>query len=354
MPKVVLTTGGTGGHIFPALATAEALREKHSDIELLFIGATYGPEAELTARAGIPFKGLPGRGVLGRGLKALPALRDNLKAVVEAIGILRSFKPCVVAAFGSYAAFAPGLAATILRIPLLLHEQNAVAGMSNRVLSRFASSICVSLPKTTDLAKPGILTGNPVRQAIRHAADQRLAHGRRLLVLGGSQGAHALNMAMISMLPRLKNADIEILHQTGQKDYVETLNAYLAAGYPATAVQPFIDDMAATYAWADLALCRAGASTVAELCLAELPAILVPFPAAIHDHQTLNAKILATEGAAVLLPEPDLGKAEKLIIKLFEDPHQLGSMSRACARLATPGAAANVAREIIKLCKASA
>lgn len=354
MLKVVIATGGTGGHVFPALATCDALRELRPDIGLLFMGATYGPEASLAAKAGVDFCGLPGRGVLGKGLQALPALGDNLRAIVQAVRVLFRFQPCVVAAFGSYAAFAPGLAAIFLRIPLLLHEQNAIAGMSNRILSRWAKTICASLPNTAGLAKPAILTGNPVRQAIGHAANQKSGQGKHLLVLGGSQGAHALNQAMFAILPQLREAGVEILHQTGQHDYEAAVAAYAAAGYPARSAQPFIEDMEAAYAWATLALCRAGASTVAELCLAELPAILVPFPAAIHDHQTLNARLMTAEGAAVLLPEGELSRVLALILNLFEDMGKRGSMSRACSRLAVPGAAANVATEILKLCKVSA
>lgn len=353
MPRIILTTGGTGGHIFPALATAEAIREARPDADLLFMGATYGPEKEMAQKAGLPFCGLPGRGILGRGLKAIPAMRDNLVAVAKAIKAVRAFSPCVVAAFGGYASFAPAVAARLLRIPLLLHEQNAICGASNRLLGRFASTLCISLPQTTGFARPCVITGNPVRKNIGRAAARRMP-GRKLFVYGGSQGAHALNMLMKKFLPRLAASNVEILHQTGARDIDEMRAAYEAAGYARQCAQPFIDDMESAYAWADIALCRAGASCLAELCAAELPAILVPFPHAIHDHQTLNAKNLSDAGAAILLPEARLDEAFSTITNLLDNRAKLTGMSRAAATLARPDAAGAVAAEILKLCSGKA
>lgn len=348
MAKIILTTGGTGGHIFPALAVAEILREKK--IEILFIGATYGLEAELTAKAGIPFVGLPSRGFMGRGIRALPAAWDLLSATARAVAKVREFNPGAVAAFGGYASFAPALAALLLRKPLLLHEQNAIAGASNRLLSRFAEVVCASLPATIGLKKPFLVTGNPIRATIQKRGENICLNGKRLLVLGGSQGAHALNGYIARILPELKAAGVKVRHQTGAKDYEQMRQAYLKAGYNPDSVVPFIEDMGASYAWANLALCRAGASTVAELCMSALPAILVPFPSAIHDHQTQNAKVLADAGAAVLMPESELDKTGKIILKLLANPEKLARMSRVAYSLAKPNAARDVAAEIIKLC----
>lgn len=348
MPKVILTTGGTGGHIFPALAVAEVLRQK--DYELLFMGGTYGQEERLAAKAGIPFIGLKTRGFLGRGLRALPAAWQLCTATLGAIRKMKSFMPCAVAAFGGYASLAPSLAAIFLRIPLLLHEQNAMAGMSNRLLSRMASTLCASLPDTRGFKKPFVVTGNPVRQGILHVRDSLGDTGKHLLVLGGSQGAHALNLCITALLPEFKKLGIEIRHQTGEKDYESTCTAYAAAGYDPACVSPFMDDMAAAYGWADLAFCRAGASTIAELCIAGLPSVLVPFPAAIHDHQTYNAKALAEAGAAILLPESELVGAADILATLLGNHGELGKMSRVAESLAQPDAASNVAREIENLC----
>lgn len=348
MLKIILTTGGTGGHIFPALAVAEVLAQKGAD--LLFMGATYGQEADLAAKAGLPFIGLPSRGFLGRGWRAAPATWDLIAATFKAIGKVKEFAPCAVAAFGGYASFAPALAAIILRIPLLLHEQNAIAGASNRLLSRMATTICASLPETKGFKKPFVITGNPVRVGMQKVNESLGAAGRHLLILGGSQGAHALNDYICKILPELRQAGIELRHQTGRKDYESIRQAYQDAGYDPNCVSPFIDDMATAYSWADLALCRSGASTVAELAIAGLPAILVPFPAAIHDHQTMNARVLADAGAAILLPEAEINRAKDLIFKLLDDPAQLARMSRIAESLAKPEAASHVAEEIIKLC----
>lgn len=350
MEKVILTTGGTGGHIFPALAVAQALREINPAIELLFVGGMYGPEAEMASRAGIPFAGLNTRGILGRGLRAIPALYEDFRAVFRAVSILRRFGPCAVASFGGYASFAPAVAAIVLRVPLLLHEQNAVAGMSNRLLARWARTICVSLPQTEGLTASCVVTGNPVRREIARGVGARMRPGKRLLVLGGSQGAHALNMWVVANILALKNAGVEILHQTGSRDLAMVRDAFSASGLPEENAQAFIHDMPAAYGWADLALCRSGASTVAELCAAELPAILVPFPAAIRDHQTVNARKLETVGAAKLVPEAELDQAIGIILNVLNNPALLNQMSRGAANLARPEAAMNVAREIEKLC----
>lgn len=350
MLKIILTTGGTGGHIFPALATAEAITKRNPDAQILFIGSLYGPEGRLATNAGLDFIGLPSRGFLGRGLRAIPASLGLIASVVKAISAIRKFKPCAVAAFGGYAAFAPALAAHILGIPLLLHEQNAIVGVSNRILSRWADTICASLPDTQGFAKPNVVTGNPVRCFLARTFEKTGRKTKRLLILGGSQGAHALNEYIIGILPELKEAGIDIWHQTGMKDLEKTQAAYAEAGYDPKWVKPFIDDIAAAYAWADLALCRAGASTVAELCMAGLPSILVPFPAAIHDHQTRNAKVLADAGAAVLLPEDQLEEAKPAILHFINTPVALADMSKAAADLAKPDAADLVAAEIENLC----
>lgn len=349
MLRVILTTGGTGGHIFPALAVAEALKKRNPDSELLFMGATYGPEAEWSKKAGIPFIGLPGRGMLGRGLRAIPAGLDNLRALFTAIKDVRKFSPCAVAAFGGYASFPAAVAARILGVPLLLHEQNAIAGTVNRILGKAANIRCASLQDTGYFSKPYVVTGNPVRASL--AASRTFQDTGHLLVIGGSQGAHALNKFVVSIAEDLKAAGIQVFHQTGQKDLTYVRNAYEKLDYQGAKAEAFIDDMAAAYAWADLALCRAGASTVAELCVVGLPAILVPFPAAIHDHQTLNAKSLQSAGAAIIIPEMELSVKGNLITDLVNNRETLASMSIAARKLAHPDAADLVAIEIEKLCR---
>ncbi|WP_165078919.1 MULTISPECIES: undecaprenyldiphospho-muramoylpentapeptide beta-N-acetylglucosaminyltransferase [unclassified Desulfovibrio] len=350
MDKILLTTGGTGGHIFPALAVAEELRRRTPGARLLFVGSEYGPEARLCARAGIEFAGLPVRGFLGRGLRAVGAAARMSVAVGKALSLVRGFRPDAVAGFGGYAAFAPMLAARLCGVPAVLHEQNAVAGTSNRVLARLARRVCVSLPGTQGFpAEKCVLTGNPVRAAIAGVADRRkdaATRGtKRLLVLGGSQGAHSLNRLLPGLLAELKAAGVEIRHQCGGKDLDATRAAYAEAGYAPDCVSAFIDDMAEAYAWADLALCRAGASTVAELCAGGVPSVLVPFPAAIHDHQTRNAEVVAQAGAGRLVQErdfPQTGMAA-LLLGLLADPAALAAMGRAARGLSRTDAAAAVA-----------
>lgn len=286
------------------------------------------------------------RGFLGRGLKAVEAGFRMTWAVGKAIGIVRRFKPHVVAGFGSYAAFAPMLAGRMLGVPIVLHEQNAIAGTSNRVLARLAQRICLSLPDTRGFDPAMcVLTGNPVRAGVSEAGRLPRARGaRRLLVMGGSQGAHALNMFVVEHLSAFKAAGVEIRHQTGVADEQTVRSAYAAAGYDPSSVTAFIDDMAAAYAWADVALCRSGATTVAELCAAGLPSVLVPFPYAVHDHQTRNAEVLAQSGAAILVPEPRMAVEEmaQTLISLLGDSGERTRMSAAALAAARPDAAARV------------
>ncbi len=343
--RVLLTTGGTGGHIFPALAVAEELRSR-GNMQLLFVGSMYGPEKRLAAQVGIPFLGLPVRGVLGHGLKAVSALARFAVSMPQVIRTMRVFRPDCVAGFGGYAAFAPLLAARLLRIPIVLHEQNAVAGVTNRVMARLCDRICVSLPGTAGFGnKETVLTGNPVRRRIVSSGRAARAFDRmHLLVLGGSQGAHPINELVIDMLPALKAAGVSVTHQTGEKDYARVDAAYRNAGMTDCRVAPFLDDMETVYAWADLGLTRAGASTVAELCATGLPSVLIPFPQAAHDHQTCNAMALEKAGAAIVLAQKELTtkRLQDEILSLMDDKTRLKSMSQSALLLATPAAASNV------------
>ena len=348
MKNVLLTTGGTGGHIFPALAVAEELLRRHPGIALLFVGSQYGPEERLTRLADVPFVGLPVRGLLGRGMRAVGAVCRMAFAIGKAVGILRRFQPDVVCGFGGYAAFAPMIAARFLGVPGVLHEQNAIAGASNRFLAHLASKICVSLPQTDgfDTAKC-VLTGNPVRAAVCGLTQKTVSkEGRHLLVIGGSQGAHSLNAFMAEHLPQFREAGVCLRHQTGKKEEDSMRTAYAKAGYKPECVTAFIDDMAEAYAWADLVLCRAGASTVAEICAAGLPSVLVPFPHAIHDHQTKNAEKLDKSGASILVPEREMEerRLDTLLVRLLNDAGLRARMGRAALTMARPCAATSVVK----------
>ncbi|MBQ7586393.1 MAG: undecaprenyldiphospho-muramoylpentapeptide beta-N-acetylglucosaminyltransferase [Desulfovibrionaceae bacterium] len=352
MSKIILTTGGTGGHIFPALAVAKALKSLDPHSELLFIGSNYGPEAKLVAQAGLPFKGLEVRGFLGRGFRSFSAAFKMLNAIFWALKFMRHFKPDCVVGFGSYAAFAPMLAAQILGVPTVLHEQNAVAGSSNRYLGFRAKTICVTHKETLGFKSlKCVLTGNPVRKDLVLAssgAPLKSFDRKHLLILGGSQGAHALNQFVLANLEALNQAQILLYHQTGPKDLLEVEAAYAKFKGSKHRVSAFLDDMVEAYNWADLILCRSGASTVAELGVMGLPAVLVPFPHAIHDHQTLNAQGLVQKGAAILLKEEELSQPNSLdlILNLLQEPRRLKRMHEESLKLGEPEAAFKVANEI--------
>lgn len=346
-PRIILTTGGTGGHVFPALAVAEEIKRLYPAAKILFMGGQYGKEAVWANKAGLEFVGLPVRGMIGRGFKAVAAAGNMVSAVFQAVKVVREFKPDVVAGFGGYAAFAGVMAGVICRRPALIHEQNAVPGAANKILGKLVNSVCISMPESAAyFAKDKITaTGNPVRAGIVTSDQGRdyARQTRRLLVVGGSQGARALNEAVIKALPALKAAGVEIRHQTGELDSDMVRTAYAAAGLaePLARVEPFIVDMAEAYAWSDLGLMRSGASSVAELAVAGLPAVLIPFPFATHNHQVHNARFLSEAGAAILVEQKDLGNMNlgERIIALIDDAEKLRQMSAAALSLGQPQAA---------------
>ena len=358
MNSVILTTGGTGGHIFPALAVAEEVRRRHPGCAILFMGGKYGPEADLAVQAGLEYVGLPVKGFLGRGFRAFGAAFGMLRGLAKARIVMGRVKPDAVIGFGGYAAFAGVSAAHGKGIPTALHEQNAIPGLANRLLGKCVDLILLSLPYEEGdegrfAREKVIFTGNPVRAAVAALYDReprRLEDvGKRLLVMGGSQGARAVNTAVMHDIPALMDAGVSIWHQTGQADAANVREAYRKAGARDVRVDAFITDMAEAYAWADLALCRAGATTIAELTCAQLPAVFVPFPQATHDHQTHNARQLVTAGAAELLPQKAIaaegGRPALLgetLLRLFDDPMGLIDMGAAMRRLAHPDAAARV------------
>lgn len=354
--RLVVTTGGTGGHIFPALAVAAEVLRRNPEAKVLFLGGA-GPEGDLARRAGLDFQALPASGVLGMGLKALLGSVWVVRGVALAMRALRQFSPQVVIGFGGYAGFCPVLAAALLGIPCAVHEQNSVPGVTNRILARFVRRVFVSFQDRLGLfpAAKVLRTGNPVRAEIAQA--QKISGpGRNLLILGGSQGAKAVNDAVIAALPRLLAGRVNILHQAGRADEERVKAAYALAGADPACVRGFMDDMAGAYAWADLALCRAGASTIFELAATGTPAILVPFPFAAHNHQHVNARDLADLGAAQLAEQASL-TPEVLaghVLTLLGDAARLEAMGRAARSFAMPDAAGRIADALTDLCRAGA
>lgn len=353
---VLIMAGGTGGHVFPALAIARALRAR--DEAVVWLGTDRGLEARVVPADGLPLQRIRVRGLRRRGAGAwLLAPVTLALALFDAWRVVRRLRPKVVLGMGGYTAGPGGVAAWLLRRPLLIHEQNAVAGLTNRWLSRLAGQVLAAFPGSFGPGRETTVTGNPVRAEIAAVAPPavRLA-GRsgplRVLVLGGSQGARALNEVVpvaLGLLPAAERPTVR--HQAGERTRPVAEAAYAAAGVAAE-IHTFIEDMAAAYAWADLVIARAGALTVAELAAAGVASILVPYPAAVDDHQTCNARYLVDAGAATLLPEATLS-AERLAgeIRRHDRTLVLDRAGRARA-LARPDATAAIVTACLDMARA--
>ena len=349
--NVVIMAGGTGGHIFPGLAVARALGERGANVS--WLGADGAMETRLVPQQGIAIDTIAVRGLRGKGIATLLAAPLRvLRAVRAAARVLRARRPDAVLSFGGYAAGPGGIAARLAGIPLLVHEQNRAAGMTNKVLAKVAARVLTGFPETFAREEH---VGNPVREEIAAlpAPTTRLAgHAPpvRLLVLGGSQGARALNQALPQALASL-DLKPQVRHQCGESQLDDARNAYAQAGVQAT-IEPFIADMREAYGWADLVVCRAGALTLAELCAAGVGSVLVPFPQAVDDHQTRNAEYLVERGAAMLLPQGAGDLAQRLapvLAQLLGDAGKRLSMANAARAAARPDAAARVADAVLQV-----
>jgi UDP-N-acetylglucosamine--N-acetylmuramyl-(pentapeptide) pyrophosphoryl-undecaprenol N-acetylglucosamine transferase len=356
---ILIMAGGTGGHVFPALAVARALHR--NDEEVVWLGTRQGFEADLIPREGIPLEwtrvsGLRGKGVLNWLLGPLKLI----VAVFDALGVLIRRRPKAVLGMGGFASGPGGFAAWLLRKPLIIHEQNSVAGLTNRLLAGLAREVLEAFPGSFSGRVKTRLVGNPVREDIAALPDpsQRLGERQgplRVLVLGGSQGARVLNEivpAAIGLLPEDERP--EVWHQTGVATSDVAKEAYAHAGVLAK-LDPFIDDVAKAYGWADMVICRAGALTISELAVAGLGAVLVPYPSAVDDHQTGNAEYLVGAGAGVLMPQPDF-TAEALAAELAEciADRQLVIERAVNARsLAKPNATRDVVERLLAMADAA-
>jgi UDP-N-acetylglucosamine--N-acetylmuramyl-(pentapeptide) pyrophosphoryl-undecaprenol N-acetylglucosamine transferase len=343
----MILAGGTGGHIFPGIAVARALRERQ--VPVVWLGSAGGMETRIVPAHGIAIDTLRIGGLRGkRALTLLAAPFRLLRAVFDALAILRRQRPRSVLSMGGFAAGPGGIAAWLLRRPLIVHEANRAPGFTNRVLAKFARRVLCGFPGS--FKQGGETVGNPVRAEVAALPPpaQRFA-GRdgvlRLLVLGGSQGARALNNAVPKALAALPGLRVEVRHQSGETLRAETESAYASAGVKAS-IEPFIQDMAAAYGWADLVVCRAGAMTLAEVCAAGIGSLLVPFSLAVDDHQTRNAEYLVERGAARLLPQHDDLDArlrDALRELLVTDRTQLLAMADLARAAALPDATTRVA-----------
>ncbi|WP_027856133.1 undecaprenyldiphospho-muramoylpentapeptide beta-N-acetylglucosaminyltransferase [Marinobacterium jannaschii] len=353
----LIMAGGTGGHVFPALATVHELQGNGVHCE--WLGTAKGIEAEVVPAAGLKLHCISVSGLRGKGkLGLLLAPFRLLWALVQALKVIRQVKPDVVLGMGGFASGPGGVAAWLLGIPLVIHEQNALAGMTNRLLSRVARRVLEAFDNGFQGKVEAEQVGNPVRGPILQMGEPEQRFGDRqgalrLLVVGGSLGAKALNEALPQYLAALPEEERpEVWHQTGKRTFTETLQSYESLGVTAKVV-PFIDDMSEAYGWADLVICRSGALTVSELAIAGVPSLLVPFPHAVDDHQTKNAEYLSSLGAAQLLPQPELNAEtlKQIINGRFSSRDALLVMARKAKQLARPEAGkrvAEVCQEVMK------
>jgi len=347
---ILIMAGGTGGHIYPGLAVADVLHAQ--GWKVVWLGAPKSMEAELVPKHGysialVNFTGVRGKGVLR--LLTMPFML--LRALGQSADAIFRYRPDVVLGMGGYITMPGGLMAAILRRPLVIHEQNSIAGMSNKVLAKLAIRVLSGFP---DVLKDTLWCGNPVRADIVALNEPQMRYGTRngklnVLVVGGSLGAQALNEVLPKALAIMSEQERpHVLHQTGKKHLEAVQQLYAQAGISAD-IRAFINDMADQYANADVVICRAGALTITELAAAGVASVLIPFPFAVDDHQTHNARFLSEQGAAVLLPQKELSaeKLAKLLREMSRD--KLLVMAQAARKLAKPGAAQTVANVCMEL-----
>lgn len=368
--KYLISGGGTGGHIFPAVSIANALRELDPEAEILFIGALGRMEMERVPQAGYQIIGLPVRGFnRSQPWKNFSVLLDLLRSIRQVRKIIRDFQPNAGVGVGGYASGAAMWAAAKMGIPILLQEQNGFAGVTNKLLKNKATKICVAYPKMERFfpAEKIILTGNPVRQNLTSGNRQAAytyfqqefgvtfdTNKKNLLIIGGSLGARTINQAILAGLETLHNAGIQVVWQTGKVYYDKILSTlHQSASSPhvqSPVVTPFLSNMPDAYAWADLVISRAGASSISELCLLGKPSVLVPSPNVAEDHQTHNAMALVNQEAALLVR--DIEAENQLIntaIALINDTQRLEKLHTNTLAMAQTNSATRIAQEVIKL-----
>lgn len=355
--RLLLAGGGTGGHVFPAVALAEQLRKEEPAGEVLFVGTERGLEYRLLPELGWPLRTISMSGWVGLGVAARgKALVGLVRSLVQSRRILAEFRPDVVVGVGGYASLPVLLAARLKGVPYLIHEQNAWPGLANRLLGRWARRVCLSFPEARAAFRRAstVVTGNPVRAAMESCPELPCGPPQ-LLVFGGSLGARAINRGLPAALPQLERwrGTLRIVHQAGAAETEAVRSAYREAGWDQVTVLPFITDMAAAYAAACLVICRAGATTLAELTACGRPAILIPYPYAAGNHQAANAAALAARGGALMIEERNLTPADlgRLIDGLLADRPRLASMAAAARSQARRGAAARLLAECRSVCR---
>ena len=348
-PYIVFAAGGTGGHLFPAIAVADELRLRHPAAAIVFVGGKRGLETRLVPQAGFPLRTLPVAGLKGTKLSArIVASGAAALSVFRCVAWFVARRPHLVVGAGGYASGPAVLAAWLLRVPTMLMEQNHFPGATNRWLASRAAAVCVPSQAARErLGGIGLVTGNPVRPEFAAIGPSPNADRLALLVFGGSRGARSINRGVVEALPRLAAMapPPRVVHQTGPEEHESVARAYAAHPGVTADVRPFLDDMSQRLAAADLVLCRAGATTLAELAAAGRPAVLVPYPHAADDHQRLNAEAVRDAGAAVMIEDRDLDGARCAgeIARLAVDRPRRDRMAAAARALARPDAAQRIA-----------
>jgi len=343
----VIAGGGTGGHLYPGIAIAEEIQRRHGSAEVVFAGAGTRLERDILAPHGYRLIAIRSGGVVGKSAAArLKGIGRAMAGYFESIRMLMRLKPKVVIGVGGYASGPVVMAAVTLRRPSLIHEQNYVPGLTNRILAPWVRRVAVSFDETKRyFGGRGVLTGNPIRAAFRSAPRTARDRAFHVLIFGGSQGAKAINSAVLGALPHLQEhrAGLRFIHGAGAKDWERVQAAYASSGVDAD-VRPYISDIRQAYEWADLVIARAGASSVSEIAVCGKASILVPLPTSAHDHQRLNARKLADAGAAIVMEESGLtGETlARTLMALRDDPGRVGAMGRAASSLARPDAAARI------------
>lgn len=352
MRPVMILAGGTGGHVFPALAVANKL-QAHG-VPIIWVGTERGIEYRIVPEAGFELVTMNVQGLRGKGmLHLLKAPFIILSALREALSILIKYRPAVLLGMGGFVTGPCGLMAIFLRKPLILHEQNAIMGLTNRILAPICKKVFAGFSYPSHKIE---YCGNPVRHALLTLDEpevrfaQKNHHSHRFLIIGGSQGSKALNAQVPAVMQLLaQKHHIEILHQTGKQDHTAVMQAYAEATINAK-VEEFINDMQAAYSWADLIICRSGAMTLAEIASVGLGAVLVPYPYAVDDHQTANARQFVEQGAAYLIPEKQLNRSSLYdVCEQIIAANQFLAMAQKAKALATVDAAERVAQECLQL-----
>lgn len=344
---IMIMAGGTGGHVYPALAVANALRNNQTQVT--WLGTRKGLEAKVVRENNIDIEWISIEGLRGKGLLSwFSAPIKLLRAVWQSVQAIRKTRPDCVLGMGGFVSGPGGLATRLTGKPLIVHEQNAVAGLTNKYLAKFARRVLSGFPNTVDLPKYATWVGNPVRKEIKPSKEIVSASNEiNVLVVGGSQGAHSLNKHLPKHFAK-QNALVNVWHQTGRGRAEEVTKDYSELNIGAK-VSEFIDDMAAAYAWADLLVCRAGAMTVAECCASGKPALLIPYPFSAGDHQDRNAEFMAQQGAAKIISNDHLTSASSLseLTELLEDKAQLEKMGQRALALHKP----NALQDVVSVCK---